>query len=85
MHISKKTCICENICIQIMNLLASPSAATDPQEVRGVFWGVSPPTRLSIIFLVIWSFNCSLHANVAHSRHKVLPVPVGLSRTPLFF
>lgn len=68
-----------------MNLLASPPAATDPQEVRGVFWDVSAPSRLSIILLVIWSFNCSLHARVAHSRHKVLPVPVGLSRTPLIF
>lgn len=67
------------------NLLSSPTAAADPQEGRGGFWDISPAVRFPIILLVILSLNCSLHARVAHSRHKVLPVPVGLSSTPLFF
>lgn len=64
----------------------SPSVAAVPQDDRGVFRNISSPPSLSAILRAeMVSLKCSLHAKVAHSRHRVLPVPVGLSRTPFTF
>lgn len=59
----------------------SPSV---PQDDRGVLGNMSFPSILSAILRAeMVSLKCSLQARLAHSRHKVLPVPVGLSRAPL--
>lgn len=64
----------------------SPSVAAVPHDDRGVFRNISSPPSLSAILRAeMVSLKCSLHAKVAHSRHRVLPVPVGLSRTPFTF
>lgn len=46
---------------------------------------VLPPVSCEISWAALVSLMCSLQARVAHSRHRVFPVPVGLSRTPFFF
>lgn len=70
-----------------MNILGvSPSVAAVPQDDRGVFGNISsPPSFSAILRALMVSLKCSLQARVAHSRHKVFPVPVGLSRTPFTF
>lgn len=67
-----------------MNILgASPSAAAIPQDDSGVVGNSSSlPSLSAILPAEMVSLKCSLHARVAHRRHRVLPVPVGLSRTP---
>lgn len=64
---------------------ASPSEAAFPQDDKGR-WGKSSPGILSaILWAEMASRKCSLQASVAHSRHSVFPVPVGLSRMPFTF
>lgn len=64
----------------------SPSVAAVPQEDKGVLGNISSqPSRSAILRAEMVSLKCSLQARVEHSRHRVLPVPVGLSRTPFDF
>lgn len=68
------------------NLLGSAFVAAVPQDGRHVFGNISSPPSLTAIFWAdTLSLRCSRHAKVAHRRHRVLPVPVGLSRTPFTF
>lgn len=60
--------------------------AAVPQEDKGVLGNISSlPSRSAILRAEMVSLKCSLQARVEHSRHRVLPVPVGLSRTPFDF
>lgn len=61
----------------------SPSVAELPQEDIGLSGKSSAPPIFSDIFLAeMVSLKWSLQASVEHSRHRVFPVPVGLSSTP---
>lgn len=70
-----------------VNILGvSPSVAAVPHDDSAVFGNSSSPPSLSAILRAeMVSLKWSLQARVAHSRHRVLPVPVGLSRTPFTF
>ena len=73
-----------SICFGV--LVESPSVAGVPQDDRGVSGKSSAPFIFSAILRAeMVSLKFCLHARVAHSRHRVLPVPVGLSRIPFFF
>ena len=67
-------------------LVPSPSVAAVPQVATGVSGNISAPFSLSVILRAeMVSLKWSLQASVAHSRHRVFPVPVGLSSTPFTF
>lgn len=64
----------------------SPSVAAVPHADRGLSGKSSaPPIFSTILRADMESLKYSLQPSVAQSRHRVLPVPVGLSRTPLTF
>lgn len=64
---------------------ASPSEAVLPQDDKGRSGKSSPCARSAILRAEMASRRCSRQASVVHSRHRVFPVPVGLSRTPFTF
>lgn len=64
----------------------SPSVAAVPHDDIGLSGNSSAPPILSAILRAeMVSLKFSLQPRVEHSRQSVLPVPVGLSRTPLTF
>lgn len=64
----------------------SPSVAALPQEDMGLSGKSSTPfIRCAILRAEMVSLKCSLQARVEQSRHRVFPVPVGLSRMPFTF
>lgn len=65
--------------------MVSPSEAASPQDDK-VRSGKSSPWALSAILRAeMASRRCSCQASVVQRRHKVFPVPVGLSRRPFTF
>lgn len=64
----------------------SPSVAAVPQDDIGLSGNSSAPPILSAILRAdMESLKYALQPSDAQSRHKVFPVPVGLSRTPFTF
>lgn len=66
--------------------VVSPSVAAVPQEAIGRSGKSSAPPILSAILRAdIESLKYALQPSEAHRRHRVFPVPVGLSSTPFTF
>lgn len=64
----------------------SPSVADVPQDDTGLSGKSSAPPILSAILRAeIESLKYALHPSAAQRRHRVFPVPVGLSSTPFTF
>ena len=63
----------------------SPSGTAFPQDAKARSRKSSPDALSAILRAETASRRCSRQASVLQRRHRVFPVPVGLSRTPFTF